>query len=73
MENILHLLVSKQLALKCFFAYSRKKSYELEALTFRLRALEESVKHVKTNEIIVEENDLKKLDTCDQRYIPVHH
>lgn len=44
-----------------------QKSYELEALTFRLRALEESVKLVKSNEIVVEENDLKQLDNCDQR------
>ncbi len=49
--------------------FFKQKSYELEALTFRLRALEESAKLVtsKSNEIIVEENDLKQLDNCDQR------
>lgn len=50
-----------------------QKSYELEALTFRLRALEESVKLVKSNEIVVEENDLKQLDNCDQRWCTEEH
>lgn len=55
----------------------KEKSYELEALTFRLRALEESVKQSTSitgtdgkglnNEIVVQENDIKSLDQCDHR------